>query len=330
MSAKESLTLPLPSSVQAHRVTLGEQGPQDGEAGMVELHSWQIVSGALVLAAVFGWSYWPVLRELVATWLREPDYSHGFLVVPVACLMLWARRHSLPAVSGRVAWWGLILLCLGLAVRVAGSLWYVDAVQAWSIPVWIAGIVWLLGGWKLLRWSLPAVLFLAFMIPLPFRVERMLSSPLQAAASRMSCWMLQTVGQPAVREGNIVVVDDLQIEVVEACSGLRIFVSIVALAFAYTVLVQRPLWTKTCLWLSVLPIALLANSARIATTGLLYLHVSGEAAHRFSHDAAGWLMIPLAAVMMAGVIGYMDRLIVKVQFSPPSEAMLPGIAGRPA
>jgi exosortase len=139
----------------------------------------------------------------------------------------------------------------------------------------------------------------------------------------MSCFMLQVVGAPALREGNVVWVDNHELEVVEACSGMRIFVSIIALAFVYTVLAQRPWWTKALLWLSVLPIALITNSARIATTGLLYHHVSGEAAQKFSHDFAGWMMIPFAGLLMAGVLWYAGRLFLEVRTLSAGETLLP-------
>jgi exosortase len=192
-------------------------------------------------------------------------------------------------------------------------MWFIEAVQAWSILLWLAGACWFLGGRRLLWWSLPAIGFLSFMIPLPFRAERMLSQPLQAVAARFSCWLLQLLGQPAIREGNIVIINDIELAIVEACSGLRIFVSIVALAFAFAVFFHRPWWTKAALFASVLPVALISNAVRIALTGLLHVYFSGEAAHRFSHDAAGLFMIPFAAALMLGVVWYMDKLLFEVE-----------------
>ena len=268
---------------------------------------------ASVLLGCFLWSYWPVLVELVAAWEREPDYSHGYLVVPVALYILWSRRSDCPAGTFSFHWLGLLPLAACFAIRMAGSLWYIDFLQAWSIPFWVAGVCWCLGGWAFLRWALPGIGFLAFMIPLPFRAETMLSLPLQSIASRISCFMLQVLGQPAIREGNVVIVNDLELMIVEACSGLRIFMSIIAVAYVYAALVQRPWWIKAGLILSVVPIALLVNALRITVTALLHFMVSGEAAHKFSHDAAGWFMMPVAAVMMAGIIWYLGRLVFEVE-----------------
>lgn len=285
---------------------------------------------AVILAAIFFWCYWPVLVDLVRAWDHQPDYSHGYLVVPIAGYFLWTRRERRPRVSRRYAWIGLVVVCLAVAGRVAGALWYVDAVQGWSIPLWVAGAGWFLGGWPLVRWSLPAVLFLGFMIPLPYGAERLLSLPLQQAATQLSCFLLQCLGQPAIAEGNVVLLNDLQLEVAQACSGLRIFVSIVALAFAFSVLISKPWWIKAGLFLAIVPIALLVNALRIAATGLLHIFISGEVAQSFSHDAAGWLMLPVAAALMGAWIWYLGRLILEVETVSAGELLAPNPATAPA
>lgn len=274
------------------------------------------VAGGLALAAMFGWSYWPVLARLVHAWETEPDYSHGWFVVPVVCYLLWSRRASLPCESA-ARWGGLVLLILSVLVRVLGSIFFIDAIEAWSLILWVVGAIWLLGGWRLCWWSLPAIGFLFFMIPWPYSAERLLSRPLQQVASSLSCWMLQTIGQPALREGNVVLVADVRLNVVEACSGLRIFVSIVALAYVYCLLTSKPWWTRLAIFLAVAPVAIFANALRIALTGILNVAWSSEAARHFSHDFAGWLMLPVAGALLALGGWYLDRLIVPVEVLKP-------------
>lgn len=275
-----------------------------------------------MIAITFCWSYWPTLLQLIDAWEHQPDYSHGWLVAPVAVYFLWSRRGEYPGLSRQWAWVGLALLALSLAMRVTGSLWFLNPLAGWSIPLWVAGACWFLGGWPLLRWSLPAIAFLAFMIPLPYHGETLLSGPLQAVATRLSCFTLQCLGEPALREGNVIVIGEHKMAVAEACSGLRIFMSIVALAFAYLLLMQKPWRVRVCVVLAILPVALITNSARIVVTAWLYEHLSGEAAHRFSHDAAGWLMLPLAAALMAAIIAYSERLVVTAVDMSPRDALL--------
>lgn len=287
--------------------------------------NWRSYSIAALLAAAFVWSYWPVLGTLASTWNTVPDYSHGYFVIPVAGYLLWSRRASMPGRAAGFAWGGLILLLLSMAVRIGGSLWYIDAIEAWSLPLWVAGAIWLLAGRPMLWWAAPAVIFLGFMIPLPFRAETLLSGPLQSVASRLSCWFLQTLGQPAIREGNVVLIGDVRLNVVEACSGLRIFISICALAFIYDALAKKPWWTRCALLAAVAPVAVLANALRITLTGLLHVKISGEAAHRFSHDFAGWMMLPVAAVLLAAWLWYVGRLIVERQTVSATDLLYGGM-----
>lgn len=269
--------------------------------------------GAVLLAAVFLWSYWPTIGTLVRAWEEQADYSHGYLVVPVALSFLWARREYFPGFAPRLAWWGLLLVIVSIAMRYAGALVYLGAVDAWSMLLWVAGATWFMGGWKLVRWSAPSIAFLWFMIPLPYRVERWLSLPLQSVATKLSCSLLQCLGQPALSEGNTILLGEHQLEIEEACSGLRIFVGIAALAFAYLVLVRRTWWEKLLLVASIVPIALIANSTRIVITGVLYQYTSGEIAHKFSHDIAGWAMIPFAAFLFAAFLWYLGKLVHEVE-----------------
>jgi len=264
---------------------------------------------SVVLAVLGAWAYWPTLVDLVKAWDRDPDYSHGYLVVPLSLFFLWLRRDRLQGAPVQPTWSGLVLVGLGGGLYVAGGLIYLDALVAYSMIFWIAGAVLLVGGWRVLAWSLPSIAFLVFMVPLPFRVEHMLSGPLQLVATSISCWILQFLGQPALAEGTTILLGPHQLEVEQACSGLRIFVGIIALACAYLIAFQRAWWERLILILAIIPIALLANAVRIVITALLYMHVSGDAAREFSHDAAGWVGIPLAALMFGFVLWFLGRLM---------------------
>lgn len=273
----------------------------------------KLALGGTILLSAFGWAYWSAVVELVAAWNREPDYSHGYFVAPLALYFLWARRDLFPGVRPGLAWHGLGLVVLGIVIRVMGTRLYIDSVDGWSILLWVAGVVWLFGGWRVLWWSSPSIAFLWFMIPLPWSAEHGLSRPLQGVATKLSCWVLQGLGQPALAEGNMILLGEHRLEVEQACSGLRIFVGIFALAFAYVVLVRRPWWERALLLASAVPIALIANSTRVVVTGLLYQTVSGEAAYKFSHDVAGWVMIPFAAGLFALALWYLGKLMHQVE-----------------
>jgi exosortase len=203
------------------------------------------------------------------------------------------------------------------AMRYAGAKFFLSALDGWSIPVAVAGVVWLLLGREWLKWSWPCIAFLVFMVPLPWRVETYLSLPLQRVAAACSTWVLQCLGYPAVQEGNTILLGSVHLEVEEACSGLRMVIGVAALTFGCLILRPMEWWQRTLMLLGIFPIAIAANCVRIVLTALMFTWVSGNWAHRFSHDFSGWVVIPLAAAMLWAFDRYLRNLVLEYQ---PDEA----------
>lgn len=268
----------------------------------------RLVAFALVLATGVV-AYWPNFVRFVSRWWEEPDYSHGFLVIPFIAYCLFERRRDFPQPAPRFAWGGLLLLAIAVGCRVFGGAFFIEAIEDWSILFWAAGSVWLLFGFSAFLWSAPFVGFLFFMIPLPFRIEEGLALPLQRIATKLSTWTLQAMGQPALDQGNTITIGTEVMEVRRACSGLRIFMSMIAVGVAMVLLSpSRPRWQKGLLLLATIPIAVIANATRIIVTGLLHQYASGDYAKAFSHDFAGFAMIVYAIVLFCLLIWYVDRL----------------------
>lgn len=275
----------------------------------------------LVLLAVVGWSYWPAFGEMFHAWESNADYSHGYLVAPIAAFFLWARRGALATEKISPNLIGLGVLAGVIVLRAAAGMYFLGPLDTWTFPICLAGMVLLLHGGHCLLWSLPSIAFLYFMIPIPYSMETMLSVPLQKVATRLSTEALVLLGQPAIAEGNVIWVAETPLEIAEACSGLRILVGISALAFAFVLFSSWSLWQKGLVVAAIAPVALFANSARIVTTGLLNRYVSGEVAHRFNHDLAGFAMIPFAALILWMFLLYLDRLFPVIRTDSPMAPM---------
>ena len=278
------------------------------QVGQATINTGRLWVGGACLAAGL-WVYWPALGELVRAWNTEPDYSHGFLVIPLAVLFLWFRRASFPGLTATSPVLAIVLLATSVALRAFGAKYFMTFMEGWSIVPWVAAVVVAIGGRPLLRWCLPSIGFLIFMVPLPFRIEGELSAPLQRIATKISTTALQLLGQPAFSEGNVILLGEERLEVAQACSGLRLFMSVLALTYAYIAIVVRPWWEKLILALAAIPIAIIANSARIVTTGLIYECTKSEWARSLAHDSAGWAMIVIAAVMFSLLLWYLKVLI---------------------
>ncbi len=278
-----------------------------------ERRGWRIVATGL-LGVTFLWSYWTTILELVKLWTTQADYSHGFLVVPLALGFLWLRRDLRPATWTPAIGGGLCLMAGSVLLRLLGLRYSLDSFDGYSLVLWVASAVLMVGGRRYLGWAMPSIAFLLFMVPLPFRVESLLSVPLQRVATALSCFLLQCLGQPAFAEGTTILLGPHQLFVEQACSGLRMFVGAFAMAFAFLIATRREMWEQTLLLASVVPIALLANSLRIVATGLMYRAVGDEqSVQDWSHDMAGLFMMPLAALMFALVLFYLSRLFRTVE-----------------
>jgi exosortase len=294
-----------PRPIASNRLKTPEIQPPKASVSRV------LVAAALLTAGL--WSYLPTLQGLTATWLAVADYSHGFLVVPLALYFLWIRKEAFPGLTSSSPWIALGLLLLSVAMRHAGDFFFLTFLGGWSILPWVAALVALAGGRPLLAWSWPAILFLAFMVPLPFSVEHELSGPLQRIATVLSTAVLQFLGQPAFAEGNVILLGNVRLEVAQACSGLRLFVGIVALTYAYVAIIRRPWWEKLLLIAAAAPIAIGANVARIVATGLLYQVLHDEHSRQWIHDSAGWAMVLFAAAAFSLLLWYLRRLIKEEQ-----------------
>lgn len=277
-----------------------------------------LVTG-LVLLGLIVWAYWPVFSEMAEKWSTDPQYSHGYLVPLFAIGLAYWRRHNLKLDQCRMDWRGLILLTPGIVLFLAGGFFYFDFAAAISLILTLAGAVLIVAGPVALRWSLPMVGFLAFMVPLPFAVEMALSHPLRRIATQGSTWILQTIGFPAVSEGNTILLEHGRIAVVEACSGLSMLLTFAAMTTAVAMVVTRPLLDRAIVLLSTVPVAVAVNIARISLNGIAIEIWGSEVANKWFHDQGGWMMMPMALALLGLELWVLGRLLV----APKPKAAIP-------
>ena len=264
-----------------------------------------------VVAAAAAWSYAPELRWLRDAWSNDPDYSHGYLVAPVAGFILWLRlRRS----DGKVAppWqWGWAVVVVSLAARAfffdRGNTW----AEAMTLLAAAGGLTLTLGGWRLLERVWPSIGYLVFMIPLPNRLNGLLSQPLQSLATDGSVAVLRLTGLWVISEGNVIYVGQHPVQVAEACNGLSMMMCLAATVVAAVLMVPMSAWMRALLTVSVVPIALASNIVRIVATTWCVARMGPGDGARLAHDAAGWLMMPLALLMVGLELFLMTWLVVE-------------------
>ena len=290
-------------------------------------HLLKLVLGALVLLTA--WSYWPTITALFKEWQRDADYSAGQLVPLAALFLLWRERKTLGGCLVKPCWWGgAALLMLALAGRTYGLLFMFESAERYSLVLTIAGLVLMVGGRQVFRSLSWILLFLFLMIPFPGRVHNLISGPLQRLATTGSVFLLEAFGVRVSQQGNVVMLgENTPMAVAEACSGLRMLMAFIIVAAFIAYVVKRPRWQKAILLGSSIPVAVICNMIRIFATAMLMLYVSAEVAQKFFHDFAGYVMMPVAVLLLFSEIRLMDRVIVP---EPDLQQKRAGTQARPA
>ena len=268
--------------------------------------------GGLVVLLIA--AYWDMFSLTSAAW-QEGLYSHGWIVPVFALALMWMRWEPIGAVPAMERWIGLALLAFGLSMRLIAAEWGMNPVDRLSFLPAIFGVFMLVGGFNIIRWAGPALGFLIFMFPLPTNLEVLVLLRLQTLASMCSTFVLQTLGVPAFRQGNVINISGMDLFIADACSGLRMLTIFCALAVAMVFLIERPWWDKFIILLSAVPIALIVNIVRITITGLLYMWVGqdNKFVQHLGHDWAGYFMMPLALGILWVELQLLERLTIPVE-----------------
>ncbi len=228
--------------------------------------------------------------KLAHDWYQFPDSSHGMLIPFFVLFLLWDKREQLRQTPTRATWQGMWLVVAGLFVLMVGIFGADLFLSRTSFLLVTAGILWSLFGWTMLG-ELKFVLFVALLgIPLPTLILNHITFPLQLLSSNVASRLLPLAGVPVLQEGNIIQLPAMQLEVAEACSGIRSLMSLFTVAVIYGYFIERQTSRRVVLALASIPIAVVANSARIFGTGLCVQYWDPEKAMGFFHEFSGWLI----------------------------------------
>jgi len=255
---------------------------------------WQLA----ILAIIIGLLYFSILGRLGRQWIDDDNYSHGFFVPLFVAFVIWQKRTKLRALPLRPAWFGLIIIAGALMTLIVGVIGAELFLSRSSLVLLLGGLVIYFLGWAHFRILLfPwACLFLA--IPLPAIIFNQIAFPLQLLASRLASGSLEFLGVPVLREGNVIKLPAMTLEVVEACSGIRSLVSLGTLAIIYGYLLEPRVFRRILLALAAIPVAVLANALRIVGTGLTGQYWDAQKAEGFFHTFSGWIIFVLSLVLL--------------------------------
>ena len=279
-----------------------------------------------LLIGSFGLLYWPVLSKLVHDWGINDNYSHGYLIPPLAGYLIWERRQQLRAVPPNGTWFGLIVVLGSLLLLLAGLLGAELFLTRMALLGTLVGGVLFVLGWGHLRMLVFPLGVLLLMIPIPAILFNQVVFPLQLVASRAGEAALSGAGIPVLREGNIIILANTTLEVAEACSGIRSLVSLLTLAIVFGYFTDSRPGVRLAIALSAIPVAIAANALRVAGTGIAAHYYGSAAAEGFFHSFSGWIVFIAAFAMLFGVIRVL-RWLVPEPIQPRDPMSLPALTG---
>jgi exosortase len=252
----------------------------------------------LILAALIVLLYYEILARLVRQWIQDPNFSHGFFVPAFSAFVVWNERKRLAQLEERPSWWGAVNVALALCVLVSGVLGAELFLSRCSLVLLLGGLLIQFRGWVWFRALFFPWAFLFLMIPIPVIIFNHIAFPLQLLASQLASSTLAFLGVPVLREGNVLNLPVMSLEVVEACSGIRSLMSLGTLAIIYGYFLESGIWRRVLLALGAIPIAVAANALRIVGTGLLGQYWDPDKAVGFFHTFSGWLIFVMSLALL--------------------------------
>ena len=280
------------------------------------MNPWGLWGVLAVVMTVLGYLYADSLRFLMQTWLEDDNYSHGPFIPLISLYLIWLRRSQLRTIERHGSWWGVPIVAAGLLVYVVGEFAAMYAVVHFSLWIVIVGLLACAIGLSGIRLLAFPLLYLLAALPLPVFLQNELSSRLQLWSSALGIGCLQLVGVMAYREGNVIDLGPIQLQVVEACSGVRYLFPLIALTLLCAYLYRESLWKRILLVLSSIPISILLNGFRIGAIGLLVEAYGGSAAEGFSPFFEGWVFFVASLGLLCADMWVLARVGSSVMRRP--------------
>jgi exosortase len=268
----------------------------------VETGSWspRLVVWCVILVGLILVLYASVIKGLVVQWWTDADYGYGFFVPLFSGYILWHERERWTKTEIKPSNFGFVIMLGAVGLLLLGSLGAELFTGRFSLLVLLAGMLLFLAGWKMLRAVFFPLGYLMWMIPIPAVIYNQITFPLQLIASRLATAGLELAHVPVLRDGNILTMSNYSLEVVEACSGIRSLMTLMALAVAYGYLISPQRWVRYVLAVFMLPIAIVTNALRVMGAGMLAHRFGPAAAEGFLHEFSGWAIFLVALVLMFG------------------------------
>lgn len=302
------LPISFPDNTNLKRTSMSQKTAQNSDSNA--LRRTRLLGFGIAACAAIA-VYANILYHMAIHWKQDSNYSHGFLIVPLAIHFAWEKKKKLQRAPLGHSWWGVALLFAATLSLSVGRLGVELMSMRIAFVLTLIGLVLLLLGKEFFRILVFPLLFLFLMIPLPQSIVNIVAFPLQLIAAKMAVASLQFLGIPTLLEGNIIHLANTQLFVAEACSGLRSLMALITLGVVFAYFFRKSLVERSILVLSTIPIAILVNAFRVALTGFLTYRIDPRFAEGAIHEWQGLFTFGIAFACLLGEAWALEKIIAK-------------------
>ena len=265
------------------------------------------IQAGIYTILIYGIYTWSLHALVIYDWQRD-GYSYGYLIPLVILFLVWLKKDEFRAVESKPSWWGMLILLPGLLLFWLGEL--AGELLTLYLSMWLVliGLCWLHFGWRKLKVIGFPLFFILTMFPLPVFLNNKIMLQLRLISSKIGVALIQLFGIPVNRHGNIIDLGFVQLQVVEACSGLHSMISLVVLCLLFIYFFKAHLWKRLAILLSSIPLAIFANSMRIALTAIFHKYFGAEIAQGFFHGFSGLVIFIICIPVLFLVMKILEKL----------------------
>ena len=292
-------------TIQATTYSPGAKGSTEGYSWRFPPLNWAVMIFTVAVATV---PFARVIGQLATAWYSAPEYSHCMLIPVISVFLIFRERATLARMRFEGSWAGVAVLLAAAGLWGIAELSTIWVIEQYAFVVVIYGLTLALLGPAAFRRLWMAMLILLFAIPLPMFFSNSLSLHLELISSAIGVAVIRLFNIPVFLDGNVIDLGVYQLQVAEACSGLRYLFPLMTLAFIVAYFFRAPFWKRVLLFFASVPIAILMNSLRIGLIGVSVAYWGLKMAEGVLHYFEGWVVFMVSTGLLLIFAAALARL----------------------
>lgn len=283
----------------------------------------------LLLIAVSFAFWWNPLVSTLALAFGNDAYTYILTIIPLSLALIYLRKKEVPCSDVSLKGLGWFIVIAALVARLLG-VW----TTAGSIPsrlsvsmlalvfFWIGSTI-ACFGFGTFRALLFPLCFLFLTVPLPSRAVDWITGTLQYQSAVWTTWLFHVAQVPVTRDGVMLSLPTLDIEVAHECSSIRSSTALIVITLVFADLFLRSKWRKVLLVTLAIPLSVAKNAVRIFTIAELGTRVDPSYLNGRLHHSGGIVFLSLAVAVVICLLWLLRRGETRnIRFDSPKSRLV--------